>query len=75
MSEEKLSQSPLFCVFQINLNKAVNIFCTLPEWIRNIQMMQCFSTVGLDENPSWLTQKTEEPKSNKGNFTFLTRTQ
>ena len=25
---------------------------------------------GLDENLAWLTQKTEDPKSNKGNFTF-----
>ena len=24
----------------------------------------------LDENPPWLTQKTEDPKSNKGNLTF-----
>ena len=28
-----------------NLNKAVNIFCTLPEWIRNIQMIESFSTI------------------------------
>ena len=35
----------LFCVFQTHLNKAVNIFCTLSEWIRNVQMIQCFSTV------------------------------
>ena len=26
----------------------------------------------LDENLAWLTQKTEELKSNKGNFTFPT---
>ena len=49
----------LFCVFQTNLNKAANIFCTLPEMIRNIQMIL-----------PWLTQKTEEMKSNKGNFIF-----
>ena len=24
----------------------------------------------LDQNLAWLTQKTEEPKSNKGNLTF-----
>ena len=27
----------------------------------------------LDENLAWLTQKTEELKSNKGNFTFPTQ--
>ena len=26
----------LFCVFQTNLNKVVNIFCRIPEWIRNV---------------------------------------
>ena len=26
-------------------NKAVNIFCKRPEWIRNMQMIQCFSTI------------------------------
>ena len=35
----------LFCVFQTNLNKAVNIYYTLSEWIRNVQMIQCFSIV------------------------------
>ena len=35
----------LFWVFQTNLNNAVNIFCTPPEWIRNIQMIQFFSTI------------------------------
>ena len=34
-----------FFVLQTNLNKAVNIFCTLPEWIRNIEMIQCFLTI------------------------------
>ena len=29
---------------------------------------------GLDENLAWLTQRTEDPKSNKGNFTFPTHT-
>ena len=32
------------------------------------------SVKDLDENLPWLTQKTEEPKSNKGNFTFPTHT-
>ena len=32
-------------------------------------MMQCVYTIDLDENLAWLTQKTEEPKCNKGNFT------
>ena len=32
-------------IFQTSLNKAVNISCKLPEWIRNIQMKQCFSTI------------------------------
>ena len=35
----------VFCVFKTNLNKAVNVFCTQPEWIRNIQMIQYFSTI------------------------------
>ena len=34
----------LFCVFQTKLNKAVNIFCRLPQWIRNVQMIPGFST-------------------------------
>ena len=29
----------------------------------------------MDENLAWLTQKTEEPKCNKGNFTFPPNTQ
>ena len=29
----------LFYVFQINLNKAVDILCKRSEWIRNIQMI------------------------------------
>ena len=28
----------------------------------------------LDQNIAWLTQKTEEPKSNKGNPTFSSHT-
>ena len=32
-------------IFQTSLNKAVSISCKLPEWIRNIQMKQCFSTI------------------------------
>ena len=35
----------LNCVFQTNLNKVVNIFCTQSKWIRNVQIMQCFSTI------------------------------
>ena len=34
----------LFCVFRTELNKAVNIFCRLTEWIRNVQMIPGFST-------------------------------
>ena len=30
---------------------------------------------GLDEKLAWLTQKTEEPKWKKGNFTFHPRAQ
>ena len=48
----------LFCVFQTNQNKTVNILCTLSEWIRNVQMIQYFSNI--DENLACLTQKTEE---------------
>ena len=28
----------------------------------------------MDENLEWLTQKTEDPKSNKGNLTFSPQT-
>ena len=28
----------------------------------------------MDENLAWLTQNTEDPKSNKGNLTFPTHT-
>ena len=35
----------LFCVFQTNLNKAVDTLCKLSEWTRNIKMMQCFNTI------------------------------
>ena len=36
------------------------------------QMIQFFIIFykELDANLAWLTQKSEEPKSNKGNFTF-----
>ena len=63
----------LFCVFQTKLNKAVNIFCRLPEWIRNVQMIPGFSK-DLNENLAWLTEKTKDPKSNKGNLTFSPHT-
>ena len=33
-------------------------------------MIQCFNTIDLDENLAWLTQKTEEPKCNRGNYYF-----
>ena len=62
----------VLCILQINLYKAVSIFCPLPEWIRNIPMFYYYQD--LDENLAWLTQKTEELKSNKGNFTFPTNT-
>ena len=56
-----------------NLNKAVNIFCTQQEWIRNIQtMFQYYKD--LYDNLAWLTQKTGKPQGNKGNFTFHTHT-
>ena len=35
----------LFCVFQTNLNKAVDTLCKLSEWTRNIKMIQCFNTI------------------------------
>ena len=53
----------LFHVFQTNLNKAVNIICKLSEWIKDF-----------NENIAWVTQKTEEPKCNKENFTPHTYT-
>ena len=31
-----------FCVFQKKVNKAVNIFCTLPEWTRSDTMLQYY---------------------------------
>ena len=34
----------LFCVLQTNLNK-VDILCKLSDWIRNIQIIQCFNTI------------------------------
>ena len=34
----------LRCVFQTKLNEAINIFCRLPEWIGNVQMIPSFST-------------------------------
>ena len=39
----------------------------------NNMMFQYYK--GLDENLAWLIQKTEEPKCNKGNFTFPCHTQ
>ena len=38
----------------------------------NDTMLQYYK--GLDENLGWLTQKTEEPKFNKGSFTFPPQT-
>ena len=35
----------LFCVLQTNLNKAADVLCKLSEWIRNIQIIQCFNTI------------------------------
>ena len=35
----------LFCVFQTKLDKAVNIFCRPPEWIRKVKMIPGFSTI------------------------------
>ena len=68
-----------FCVFQTKLKKkkkTVNIFCTLPQWIRNVQIIL---GKNLDQNSENLDQnlacqKTEEIKSNKGNLTFASHT-
>ena len=38
----------------------------------NDTMLQYYKD--LDENLAWLIQNTEEPESNKGNFTFLPHT-
>ena len=35
----------LFCVFQTNFKKIVNIFCTLSESIKNVQMIQGLSSI------------------------------
>ena len=49
----------LFCVFQANLNKAVNIFFTLSAWIRNIQNdTMPWYYKDFDENLAWITQIT-----------------
>ena len=55
----------LFCVFQTKLNKTVNNFCELPEWIRNVLMIAGFVQdldENVDENLACLTQKTADPK-------------
>ena len=41
----KKNVAVLFCVFETNLNKEVDIICKLSEWIRNIQMIHCFNTI------------------------------
>ena len=58
----------LFCLFQTNSNKAVDILSKLSEWVRNIYAIFYYYK-DLDEDLAWLTQKTEEPKCNKGQFT------
>ena len=45
----------LFCVFQTNVNKAVSIFCRLPKWIRNVQMIPGFS-IRLGWERGWKSQ-------------------
>ena len=35
---------------------------------------KCTNTKELDENLTWLTRKTEDPRSNKGNLTFPSHT-
>ena len=56
----------LFCVFQTKLNNAVNNFCRLQEWIRNVQMIPGFSThdwhENVNENLACITHKTGDPK-------------
>ena len=54
---------------------------TLNPPLRNVQMIPDLDEnlnenldKDLDENLAWLTQKTEDPKSNKGNLTFPTYT-
>ena len=37
-------------------------------------MYKLYKVLDLDETLVWLTQKTEESKHNKGNFTFPTHT-
>ena len=45
----------LFCVFQTNLNKAVDILSKLPEWIGNIHTMFSYYK-DLDENLACLIE-------------------
>ena len=54
----------LFCVFQTISNKAVSSFFTLPEMIRKMQMIVFYYY------KTWLGQKTEKPKTNKGSSAF-----
>ena len=71
----------LFCIFQTKLNKAVNIFLNyqngseMYKWCQVLvqdldENMYENLNEDLDENLAWQTQKTEDPKSNKGNLTF-----
>ena len=36
--------------------------------------MRFYYSIGLDENLTWLTQNTKNPKRNKGKLTFLSNT-
>ena len=64
----------LFCY--ISQVIAVNIFCRLPEWIRNVQIIPGFSTrLGWEHGwKSSMAQKTKDWKSNTGTLTFPTKT-
>ena len=67
----------LFCVFQFKLNKGVNFFCRLPEWIRNKKMIQGFRTrLGREcgWKPCMANSKDWRFEDPKGNLTFPTHT-
>ena len=68
---------PIFCVFQTKLNKAVNIFV---DYQNGSEVYKWYLVLvqdldeNMDENHIWVTQKTEDSKSNKENLTFPTHT-
>ena len=61
----KHSKKNFHILFYVFRNKAVNIFCRLPEWIRNVQMIPGFRT-RLGWEPGW-----KSCMANYSKFTLL----